>query len=131
MKVIDFGVAAGDEIAEGAKITSMGKVVGSPAYMSPEQMMASGDVDVRADVWSMGVLLYELLAGDTPFRGRDHLSVFANVMTKPPLPLRAHVKDGIPSAVEAVILKCLRKPPEERYPSMTALAGELRSLAAA
>jgi serine/threonine-protein kinase len=79
----------------------------------------------------MGVLLYEILAGDTPFRGKDHLSLFANVMTKPPLPLRAHMKDGVPPGVEAVILKCLRRPREERYQSMQALAGELRSVAAA
>jgi hypothetical protein len=58
-------------------------------------------------------------------------AVFANVMTKPPLPLRAHIKERVPPEVEAVILKCLRRPREERYESMTALAGELRSLAAA
>lgn len=131
VKVIDFGVAGGDELADGSKITSMGKIVGSPAYMSPEQMMAASDVDPRADVWSMGVLLYEILAGDTPFRGKDHLSLFANVMTKPPLPLRAHIKEGVPAGVETVILKCLRRPREERYQSMTELANELRSVAAA
>jgi serine/threonine-protein kinase len=130
VKVIDFGIASGDD-AVGSRITSMGKVVGSPEYMSPEQMMAASDVDPRADVWSMGVLLYELLAGDTPFRGHNHLSLFANVMTKPPLPLRARVKEGIPPAVEAVILKCLRRPREERYQSMRALAGDLRAAAAA
>src|SRR5260370_6572268 len=131
VKVIDFGVAAGDEAAVGSRITSMGKIVGSPAYMSPEQMMAAGDIDLRSDVWSMGVLLYEILAGDTPFRGKDYLSLFANVMTKPPLPLRAHIKEGVPPAVEAVVFKCLRRPPEERYQSMTELADDLRSAAAA
>lgn len=109
----------------------MGKVVGSPAYMSPEQMMAATDVDLRADIWSMGVLLYEILAGDTPFGGNGHLALFANVMTKPPLPLRARLKEEVPPGVEAVILKCLRRPREERYQSMTELAGELRSVAAA
>ena len=131
VKVIDFGIAAADEATGDARITSTGKIVGSPEYMSPEQMMAAGDVDLRADVWSMGVLLYELLAGDTPFRGKGHLSIFANVMTKPPPPLRAHIKEGVPPEVEAVILKCLRRPREERYVSMTALAEDLRSLAAA
>ena len=130
VKVIDFGIAVGDE-AGGSRITSMGKVVGSPAYMSPEQMMAATDVDLRADIWSMGVLLYEILAGDTPFGGNGHLALFANVMTKPPLPLRARLKEEVPPGVEAVILKCLRRPREERYQSMTELAGELRSVAAA
>jgi serine/threonine-protein kinase len=128
VKVIDFGIAAGDPEAPSSKITSMGKIVGSPAYMSPEQMMATGDVDPRADVWSMGVLLYEIVAGDTPFRGKDHLSLFANVMTKPPLPLRARVKDDVPSSAEAVVLRCLRRPRDERYQSMTDLARDLRSL---
>jgi hypothetical protein len=54
-------------------------------------------------------------------------SLFANVMTKPPPPLRAHLKEGVPPGVEAVILKCLRRPREERYPAMTALTAELRS----
>jgi Protein kinase domain/GAF domain len=130
VKVIDFGIAAGDPAAPSSKITSIGAVVGSPAYMSPEQMMAAGDVDPRADIWSMGVLLYELVAGDTPFRGRDHLSLFANIMTKPPLPLRAQVKDGVPPSVEEVVLKCLRRPREERYQSMTDLAIDLRSVSA-
>jgi serine/threonine-protein kinase len=128
VKVIDFGIAAADtHAASDGKITSVGAVLGSPAYMSPEQMMAATDVDARADIWSMGVLLYETLAGDTPFRGRDHLSLFANIMTKPPLPLRAHVKEAIPARVEAIVLKCLRKPRDERYASMTALAGDLRA----
>ncbi len=131
VKVIDFGIAAGDEAGAGSRITSMGKVVGSPEYMAPEQMMAASDVDLRADVWSMGVMLYEILAGATPFGGGSHLSLFANVMTKPPLPLRAHLEEGVPPAVEAVILKCLRRPREERYQSMTELAGELRAVAAA
>jgi hypothetical protein len=131
VKVIDFGIAAGEQASDGSRITSLGKIVGSPAYMSPEQMMAASDVDSRADVWSMGVLLYELLTGDTPFRGRDHLSVFANVMTKPPLPLRACMSDAVPPSVEAAIFKCLRRPPDERYQSMTVLADEFRSMAAA
>jgi serine/threonine-protein kinase len=131
VKVLDFGIAAGDPTTgDAAKITSLGAVVGSPAYMSPEQMMASGEVDPRADIWSMGAVLYELVTGGHPFRGRDHLSVFANVMTKPPLPLRAHLKEGVPPAVESIVLRCLRRPRDERYESMTALASALRSAVA-
>jgi serine/threonine-protein kinase len=129
VKVIDFGIAAGDPAAPSSKITNLGAVVGSPAYMSPEQMMAAGDIDPRADIWSMGVLLYELLAGDTPFRGRNHLSMFANIMTKPPPPLPAQ-QDAVPPGAEAVVLRCLRRPREERYQSMTDLARDLRSVSA-
>jgi serine/threonine-protein kinase len=132
IKVIDFGVAAGDpQAGADAKITAMGAVLGSPAYMAPEQMMATGDLDPRADVWSMGVLLYEILCGDTPFRGKDYLSLFANVMTKPPLPLRARIAAGAPPPeAEAVVLRCLRRPREERYETMEALASDLRAMLA-
>jgi serine/threonine-protein kinase len=131
VKVLDFGIAAGDPAAESpSKITSLGGVVGSPAYMSPEQMMSSSDVDARSDIWSMGAVLYELVTGQHPFRGERNLQLFANVMTKPPIPIRAHVRDEVPAAAEAILLKCLRRTREERFESMTALARALRSAVA-
>ncbi len=131
VKVIDFGIAAGDPESERpAKITNLGTVVGSPAYMSPEQMMASSDVDARSDVWSMGTVLYELVTGKHPFRGDRELQLFANIMTKPPIPIRAHVRGEVPAAAEAILLKCLRRPREERFESMTTLAQALRAAVA-
>jgi serine/threonine-protein kinase len=131
VKVLDFGVAAGDPVAQSAtKITKIESVVGSPAYMSPEQMLSSSDVDARSDVWSMGTVLYELVTGSHPFRGDSELQLFANVMTKPPLPVRAHLRDDVPAAVEAILLKCLRRPRESRFESMAALAEALRSAVA-
>jgi serine/threonine-protein kinase len=128
VKVLDFGIAAGEPAAAGAsKITSLGAVVGSPAYMAPEQMMAASDVDSRTDVWSMGAVLYELISGAHPFQGKDYLSLFASTMTKPPLPLRAHLPEGLPAEVEGVVLKCLKRPREERFQSMEALATALRA----
>lgn len=130
VKVLDFGIAAGEPATvEGTKITLLDAVVGSPAYMSPEQTMSSSDVDARSDVWSMGTLLYELITGSLPFRGDTELQLFANIMTKPPLPMRAHTTSPIPDGVEQVVLRCLRRQPHERYPSMTALEGELRRFA--
>jgi serine/threonine-protein kinase len=131
VKVLDFGIAAGDPSGGSpSKITSLGTVVGSPAYMSPEQMMAASDVDARSDIWSMGTVLYELVTGAHPFCGNHGLQLFANVMTKPPLPIRADLRSEVPGAAEAILMKCLRRPRDERFDSMTALAQALRSAVA-
>jgi serine/threonine-protein kinase len=95
--------------------------------MAPEQMMSPSDVDPRTDIWSMGALLYELVTGNLPFRGGSYLEVFANVMTKPPIPVRAHAGVTPPPAVEEVLFRCLRRQREDRYPSMPALAAALRA----
>ena len=125
VKVLDFGLAAGDPAsAQPSNITNVEAFMGSPAYMSPEQMLESSDVDPRSDVWSMGALIYQLIAGELPFKGENYLQIFANVMTKPPAPLGVHVQT--PSAVEAVIAKCLRRERSERYESMGELAAALR-----
>ena len=130
VKVLDFGIAAGEPVQSGAlKLTAIDRLLGSPAYMSPEQLTASHDVDPRSDIWSMGALLYEVITGQLPFRGDSDLAMFAAAMTRPPLPLRAHLGEDLPG-VEAILLKCLRKKRSDRYPSMKALADALRTAAA-
>jgi tRNA A-37 threonylcarbamoyl transferase component Bud32 len=129
VKVLDFGVAAGEPSGSSAKVTAVDALIGSPAYMSPEQMVASSAVDARSDVWSLGVLLYEIITGHLPFPGATNLQIFAAAMSRPPLPLRAHVK-GVPAAVEGVLLKCLAKGRDNRYPTMTALSDALRAAVA-
>jgi serine/threonine-protein kinase len=131
VKVVDFGIAAGDPVARPAtKLTSSDNPIGSPPYMSPEQTLGE-DVDARTDVWSMGALLYETITGSLPFPGETELQTFAAVMTRPPLPLRAHVKEPLPPAVEPVLLRCLRKDRGDRFESMEALARALRGAATA
>jgi tRNA A-37 threonylcarbamoyl transferase component Bud32 len=128
VKVVDFGIAAGEPslARPTTKLTSGDAPVGSPPYMSPEQMLG-GEIDVRTDVWSMGALLYESITGHLPFPGETELQTFAAVMTRPPLPVRAHVKESLPSGIEPVLLKCLRKDRRDRYESMDALASALRA----
>jgi serine/threonine protein kinase len=129
VKVLDFGIAAGEPASPSApSLTNIEGPLGSPAYMSPEQMIAASDVDARSDVWSMGVTLYQLVTGRLPFPGDSPLEMFSKVLTRPPLPLRAHIKDELLD-VEAIIFQCLRKKREDRYPSMAALADALRRVA--
>ncbi len=130
VKVLDFGLAAGDPSPENATKLTGDYVIGSPAYMSPEQMVASSSVDPRSDIWSMGTVLYELLTGQLPFTGATPLEMFAAVMTRPPIPLRARFEGELPPEVEEVVGRCLQKDRADRIPSMRALAGELRAIAA-
>jgi serine/threonine-protein kinase len=127
VKVIDFGIAAWDASGDrDPKITSAGAVIGSPAYMSPEQMLTPSDVDARSDVWSMGAVLYELVTGHRPFGGDGDLQLFANVMTKSPTPVADHLP--VPLAAEAILMKCLSREREDRFDSMTTLASALRAV---
>jgi serine/threonine-protein kinase len=124
VKVLDFGMAHGDpSLAPGVKLTRESDQLGSPAYMSPEQMVASHDVDARTDVWSMGALLYELVSGRLPFAGATQLAMFANVMTAHPEPL----PDAVPPAAREIVLRCLQKDRASRYDSMRELAAALRT----
>ena len=130
VKVLDFGIAAGDPTdIRKPGLTDVQYPIGTPAYMSPEQMLASHDVDARSDIWSMGVLLYQLIAGRLPFAGTNDLALFSAALTRPPLPLRAHLKDALPDRIEPILLRCLSKDRGARYQSMRDLAGTLRAAA--
>jgi serine/threonine-protein kinase len=127
VKVLDFGLAAGDPSPENATRLTNEFVIGSPAYMAPEQMVASTDVDARSDVWSMGVVLHELLSGTLPFPGDTPLEMFASVMTRAPAPLRPR-ESGVPLLVEAIVARCLEKDRANRFSSMSELARALRAV---
>ncbi len=130
VKVLDFGIAAGEPTAERpVGLTRAGGLLGTPAYMSPEQMLASSEVDPRSDIWSMGVLLYQMIAGRLPFRGKSDLEVFSAAMTRPPLPLRPQLEGEAPPDVDQIVFKCLRKNRDERFQSMRVLAESLRAVA--
>jgi serine/threonine protein kinase/tetratricopeptide (TPR) repeat protein len=120
--VADFGLA----VAESAQRRLAGEVSGTPAYMTPEQ--TRGDVqylDGRADIWSVGVILYELLTGRRPFAGATVEEVFAEISRKEPRPPRM-IDESIPQPLEQIVLKCLRKPVADRYSTAHDLARDLR-----
>jgi serine/threonine protein kinase len=123
VKVIDFGISKASTMAsrDAAAQTSTGAFVGSPLYMSPEQLAAAKDVDGRADVWSLGALLFELIVGHTPFGGETIAVVCAHILGVPAPPLRSLVPSA-PEGLERVIARCLEKKPEDRMPNVAELA---------
>ncbi|UCD25001.1 MAG: protein kinase, partial [Gemmatimonadota bacterium] len=112
--VTDFGVARALSVAGSEPITETGVALGTPAYMSPEQVTAEVTVDGRADVYALGCVLYEMLAGEPPFRGRDNRTILARQMVDPVPSLRA-ARDTVPIGVENVINRALSKSPTDRF----------------
>jgi len=123
LKVLDFGISKLVDGGEfGASVTQTQAVLGSPRYMSPEQMEASRDVDARADVWALGTILYEMLAGAPPFEAPTVPLLYVKVLSgERPTPLEEHGAD-VPEAVERAIDRCLSRHPEGRFPSVGNLA---------
>lgn len=125
-KLIDFGVSktALGELAPVTQLTQMGTILGSPHYMSPEQLVSSSDVDARADIWSLGATLHEMLSGVGPFAGNTVAEVVSAVLRDPPHPLRGE-RPEIPVALERVILRALDKDREKRFASVAELVRAL------
>jgi serine/threonine-protein kinase len=126
VKIIDFGIAK-QVRAESPALTNPGKSLGSPWYMSPEQMLTPASVDERADIWSLGVLLFELLAARLPFDGESVPQVCANVLATSP-PRLSQLRADITPELDAVVLRCLEKEPGRRFRSVMDLANALRPL---
>jgi Tol biopolymer transport system component/tRNA A-37 threonylcarbamoyl transferase component Bud32 len=122
--VADFGIALAVQQAGGARMTQTGMSLGTPQYMAPEQAMGERTIDARADVYALGAVTYELLAGEPPFSGPTAQSILARVMTERSRPLRT-VRDTVPPNVEAAVATALEKLPADRMPTARAFADAL------
>jgi eukaryotic-like serine/threonine-protein kinase len=130
VKILDFGIAKVTTSAEG-RLTKAGAVFGTPHYMSPEQA-AGAPVDHRGDIYSFGVILYELASGKVPFDADNFMGILTQHMYKAPVPIRALVPQPqeVPPGLEAIVLKCLSKRPEQRYQSMAEVLADFDKLKA-
>jgi len=127
VKVLDFGISKfKDAPGTGSDmgITKTQSVMGSPRYMSPEQMRSSKGVDPRADVWAIGIILYELFAGTVPFDGESMPQICAAILQDEPKSLRG-LRSEIPPDLEAIVARCLEKKADNRYASIAPLSAAL------
>jgi len=120
----DFGIAKGH--AAGQALTQTGMIVGTPAYMSPEQASGERGIDGRSDLYSLGALAYEMLGGRAVFSGNSAQEMLVQHMTQAPVPLKAIAPD-VPEGVAAVVMRCLEKDPGRRFPDGQALRTALET----
>lgn len=128
VKVLDFGIAklaAGHPEEGSLELTRQGFVVGTPYYMSPEQCYGK-DLDARADIYSLGIVLYEMLAGRVPFTGRSHTAVAVKQAREKPRPLY-ELRPDVPPVVNAVVMHALEKSPNDRPADVLSFAQELEA----
>ena len=124
VKVLDFGIARDFHEGNEQRLTRTRAVMGSPAYMSPEQMREARSADVRSDIWSMGVCLYELLTGRPPFNADTLPDLFVTVLQGTPVP-PSTLRPEVPIGLSETVLRCLEKDPARRFQSARELAHAL------
>jgi serine/threonine-protein kinase len=129
LKILDFGISKSNALGDpDGAVTQSNWMMGSPRYMSPEQMQSTRDVDARSDVWSLGVTLYELVTATLPFPGDTAGQVFARVFAGNPTPMRT-LRDDVPEGLDEIVMACLVRDREARIPDVGALAEKLAKYA--
>jgi eukaryotic-like serine/threonine-protein kinase len=126
VKVLDFGISkalTGSSVEE-LSLTKTAALIGSPLYMAPEQMRSAKDVDTRADIWSLGAMLYEMLTGEPPYTGESIPQLCAALLHDDPIPLRQH-RPEVPEGLEQAVLRCLMKDRNHRFPTVFELGRAL------
>ena len=125
--VTDFGVAKAVSAAGGDKLTTVGIAVGTPSYMAPEQAMGETDIDARADIYALGILGYEMLAGRLPFEAKTAQGILAAHVMEVPKDIR-EVRPGIPDPLADALMRCLAKNPADRWQTADELVSHLEMI---
>ncbi len=121
-KLVDFGISLAKS-SGGARITIDGQILGTPAYMSPEQARGRGEVDAGSDIWAVGVILYEALSGHQPFVATNYHALLRQILDDDPAPL----PETVSFELKAIVLRCLEKDPAARYVDAAALRADLQA----
>jgi serine/threonine protein kinase len=125
VKLMDFGIARLRDTGAMTRLTRSGVLMGTPAYMAPEQIEGGGDVSERTDIYALGLVLYEMLSGGAPFRASTPGTVLVKQLREMPVPLRK-LRAEVPAAVEKVVMQALEKKPQSRQRDMEEVAQGLR-----
>jgi len=127
VKVLDFGLAK-QLGSEGVDLTHAGTTVGTPRYIAPEMLKGSPTIDGRSDLYSLGAVAYWMLSGRPPFDSESSMDVLMAHLHATPNPLSLVSELAIPASLEAAVMRCLAKVPEDRFPSVHAFADALRAI---
>ena len=128
LKVLDFGIAKMQSEGQSAELTATGTIMGTPAYMAPEQMRSSRRTDHRADIWALGVIAFELLSRSRPFAGDSLGDILFSIAERPAVSLQTLVPE-VPPGLASIVARCLEREPDQRFASIVELVAALQPFA--